>query len=114
MNRIIISGNLTREPEVYSSKNGKTVVKMSIAVNKYGEGADFFYLAAFDKRADFCKNYLHKGSSVIVEGKLQTSIYTDKDGYKRTNYEILIDNIEFAGKKKDADDTPPFDDSVPF
>ena len=117
MNRIIISGNLTREPDFNETSSGKSVARMGIAVNRQfskDNAVDFFNLTAWNKTAEICARYLHKGSKVIVEDRLQTNQYTDKDGNNRISYDILIDNIEFIGGKKDADDTPPFDDSVPF
>ena len=117
MNKIIISGNLTRDPDFNETSSGKSVARMSIAVNRQyckDNTVDFFNLTAWNKTAEICAKYLHKGSKVIVEGKLQTNQYDDKDGNRRIAYDIVIDQIEFIGSKKDADGAPPFDDSVPF
>lgn len=108
MNRVFLSGNLTRDPEVRYSQNGMAFARMGIAVNRRSKNkdvkeVDFFNIVAFDKTAEFCGRYLTKGSRVMIEGYLQTSSY-EKDGVKRTSVEILINNIEFAGPKRDGGD----------
>lgn len=109
MNRVFLSGNLTRDPEVRYSQNGMAFARMGIAINRRSKNkdakeVDFFNIVAFDKTAEFCGRYLTKGSRVLVEGYLQTSTY-EKDGVKRTNVEIMVNNIEFASSKRDSDDS---------
>ena len=109
MNKVFLSGNLTRDPEVRYSQSGMAFARMGIAVNRRSKNkdvkeVDFFNIVAFDKTAEFCGRYLLKGSRVLLEGRLQTSSYEAQDGSKRTNTEILIDNIEFAGAKRSNDD----------
>lgn len=105
MNKIFISGNLTRDPEIRVSGGGKAYARMGIAVqrsSKKSDGTqdvDFFNMTAWGKTAEFCNKYLHKGSRVLVEGRLQTYSYDGKDGVKKTAYDIMIDNIEFASSK---------------
>ena len=108
MNRVFLSGNLTRDPEVRYSQNGMAFARMGIAINRRSKNkdakeVDFFNIVAFDKTAEFCGRYLTKGSRVLVEGYLQTSTY-EKDGVKRTNVEIMVNNIEFASSKRDSSD----------
>ena len=106
MNKVFLSGNLTRDVEVRYSQTGKAFARMGIAINrkyKDKESVDFFNIIAFDKTAEFCGRYLRKGSRVLVEGRLQTSSYEAQDGTKRTSVEIMIDNIEFATSKRDSD-----------
>lgn len=102
MNKVFLSGNLTRDPEVRYTQTGKAFSRMGIAINrryKDKESVDFFNLVAWEKTAEFCGRYLRKGSRVLVEGRLQTSTYENKDGVKVNSVEIWIDNIEFAGAK---------------
>ena len=81
---------------------------------------DFFNLVAFNKTAEFLSKYFVKGSKILVEGYLRTSNYEDKDGNKKTSTEIIIEQIEFAGAKKDSgnvkrdDFTPPPDYDYPL
>ena len=108
MNKVFLSGNLTRDVEVRYSQTGKAFARMGIAVrrpfSKDKEAVDFFNLTAFNKTAEFCGRYLRKGSRVLVEGTLQTSNYENKDGVKVNAVDILVDNIEFAGAKPSGDD----------
>ena len=111
MNKVFLTGNLTRDPEVKYTPNGKAVSKLGIAVNRRSKNAetgqfdvDFFNLTAWEKTAEFCGRYLRKGSRVLVEGSLRTYSYTTQDGSKRSGVDIWIDNIEFAGSsKRDSD-----------
>ena len=112
MNRIILSGNLTKTPElkVYQST---TVAKFGIAVKRpfsKNDETDFFNVVAFGKTAELCAKYLEKGRRVIIEGRLQTSNYEDRDGNKRTGYDVIVENLEFADSKKKSADSSPVDD----
>ena len=105
MNRVFLSGNLTRDPEVRYSQNGMAFARMGIAINRRSKNkdakeVDFFNIVAFDKTAEFCGKYLTKGSRVLVEGYLQMSSYEAQDGSKRTSVDIMVNNIEFAGSKR--------------
>ncbi|MBR1647270.1 MAG: single-stranded DNA-binding protein [Selenomonadaceae bacterium] len=104
MNRVFLSGNLTRDPEVRYTQTGKAFARMGIAVrrsfSKDKEAVDFFNLVAWEKTAEFCGRYLTKGSRVLVEGRLQTSSYENKDGVKVNAVDVIADNIEFASSKR--------------
>ena len=110
MNKVFLTGNLTRDPEVKYTPNGKAVSKLGIAVNRRFKNAetgqtdvDFFNLTAWEKTAEFCGRYLRKGSRVLIEGRLQTYTYTAQDGTKRSGVDIQVENIEFAGSKRDGE-----------
>ena len=103
MNKVFLSGNLTRDVEVRYTQNGMAYARLGIAINrKYKEkdSVDFFNLVAWSKTAEFCGRYLTKGSRVLVEGNLRTNSYENKDGVKVNAVEIWIDNIEFADSKR--------------
>ncbi len=120
MNSAVIVGNLTRDPEQRRTQNGKDVTTMSVAVNRaFGEGADFFTVVVWGTQAVNCAKYLKKGRKVAVKGSMESRSY-EKDGQKRTVWELRADNVEFltahTGEKDmtevhDADD--PFND-MPF
>lgn len=125
MNRITLSGNLTRDPEVRYTQSGKAYARLGIAVNRpfsKDKAVDFFNLVAWDKTAEIIGKYMSKGSRILVDGRLQTSKYKDKDGNDRTSTEVIIENFEFAGdnKKKSADPDDPYsgepvyDEDTPF
>lgn len=106
MNKVFLSGNLTRDPEVRYSQSGKAYARMGIAVNrryKDKDSTEFFNLVAWEKTAEFCGNYLRKGSRVFVEGRLQASSYENKEGVKVNAVDIVIDNIEFGDSIKRAE-----------
>jgi len=120
MNKIFLSGNLTRDVELYNSTN-TAVAKTGIAVNRpfsKDKAVDFFNLVAFGKTAEFMSKYFGRGSKVLIEGRLQTSTY-EKDGVKRTATDIIIEQVEFAGGKrenrdKDFGGEPVDDGDTPF
>lgn len=105
MNRIILMGRLTRDPEIrYGGANNTAVARWSIAVDRRfkREGdpdADFFNLVTFGNQADFVEKYLHKGTKVVVEGELRNNNYTNKDGQTVRDMQIVTNNIEFAESK---------------
>lgn len=102
MNKVFLSGNLTRDVEVRFTQTGKAFARMGIAINrryKDKDSVDFFNLVAWEKTAEFCGRYLVKGSRVLVEGQLRTNSYDNKDGVKVNTVEIWVDNIEFAGAR---------------
>lgn len=110
MNKVILSGNLTRDVELKFTASGKGLARMSIAVQRpfAKDKADFFNLVAWEKQAEFCHKYLKKGSGVIIEGRLETDSY-EKDGVKHYSTNIQVERIEFAGRKKDSEGTPQDD-----
>ena len=108
MNKVILSGNLTKDPEVRYTQSGVAYARMGIAVSRpYSSKnndsqqpqTDFFNLVSWNKQAEFCGRYLKKGSRVLVEGRIQNDNYEGKDGVKHYNVNIVVDNIEFAGSK---------------
>ena len=108
MNKVFLSGNLTRDPEVKYTQTGKAMARMGIAINRRFKNqetgqydVDFFNLTAWEKTAEFCGRYLTKGTRVLVEGSMRTYNYTGQDGVKRSGVDIWVDNIEFAGGKRD-------------
>ena len=109
MNKVILSGNLARDPEVRYTQSGKAVATFAIAVSRWkrpGENqptADFFNVVAWDKKAEFCSKYLTKGSRILLEGRLQSRSYEAQDGSKRNIIEVIADEIEFAGAKRQQD-----------
>ena len=103
MNKVILMGRLTRDPEVRYS-NDLAVANFSIAVDRRfkREGqpeADFFDCTAFRKTAEFIEKYLHKGTKVVIDGELQSDNYTNKEGQKVYRNRIMVNQIEFAESK---------------
>ena len=104
LNKIILQGRLTRDPELRSTTTGTPVASFSLAVDRGGKdkGADFIDCVAWRKTGEFAASYFKKGSLALVEGKLQIRDWTDKDGNKRKAAEVVVDNMHFCGPKQDA------------
>lgn len=107
MNRVILIGRLTRDPEMRSTSNGMSVTRFTIAVTRTyqdqnGErGADFINCVAWRKQAENIAKYCKKGTQVAVEGRIQTGSYDAQDGSKRYTTDIICDNVSFLGSKSD-------------
>ena len=111
MNKIILLGRLTKDPEVrYTQTNNNMVTTFSLAVNrkfaKEGEErqADFFNIVAWNKVAEAISKYLKKGMQVLITGRLQTRTWEDENGAKRYVTEVIAEEIDFVETKK-ADDS---------
>ena len=107
MNKVILMGRLTRDPEVrYTTNNNTLVCTFSLAVNRRfkQEGqpdADFINIVAWAKTGEFCSKYFTKGQQVVVCGRLQTRSYDDKDGKKVYVTEVVAEDTYFADSKRD-------------
>lgn len=109
MNITIFTGNLGRDFEVTTTGSGMTIAKNSLAVRRdfknksTGEyETDWIPLTAFGKTAEIMNQYLGKGSKVGITGSLQTSNFTDKDGNKRTGYDVIVNQFEFLDSREDG------------
>lgn len=125
MNITFLIGNLTREPEEIKTEN-KTLCKLNIAVNANYTNADgerpvqFFNIAVWDKMAENCIKFLHKGNKISVVGRLQIRQYEDKDKVKKQTIEVVAQEIEYLSTKakeepKEEMQLEPIDDqNLPF
>ena len=103
MNKVILIGRLTKDPDIRTASNNMTVASFSIAVDRKfkrdGEPeADFFNCTAFNKTAEFTEKYCKKGTKMVVEGRVQNDNY-EKDGVKHYGVKIMVDSLEFAESK---------------
>lgn len=111
MNKVIIIGNLTRDPELKSTASGVSVCTFGVAVNRsYTDAngnreADFFTVSTWRGLAENCAKYLAKGRKVAVSGALQNRSYEDKNGNKRTVTEIVADEVEFITPMSNPSDS---------
>lgn len=108
MNKVILMGRLTRDPEVRYSQNDTSmaIARFSLAVDRRrnsnsgdGQTADFINIVAFGKLGEFAEKYLHKGTKVTMSGRIQTGSYTNKDGVKVYTTDVIAEDIEFAESK---------------
>ena len=122
MNRIILLGRLTREPEVKVTSSDKTTTTFGLAVdrpfkNRDGKTeADFINIVTWNKTAEVAGNYLHKGERLLVEGRLQIRSYEGKDGQKHYVTEVIADRVEFIEKRNSsgAQTATPKEDAGPM
>ncbi|NLB52659.1 MAG: single-stranded DNA-binding protein [Syntrophomonadaceae bacterium] len=100
LNRVILIGRLTRDPELRYLQNGTAVASFTLAVDrKYNkEETDFIDIVAWRQLAEHCANYLSKGRLVAVEGRLQIRSYEDKEGQKRKSAQVVADDVRFLDK----------------
>lgn len=97
MNLIAITGNLTADPSVKMTQSGSKMCTLRIAVNSgFGDNkrTDYFHATTFGKRAEYCENWLKKGTKVLVRGQMRLDSYTNKEGQKVNTTDILVDEIE--------------------
>lgn len=109
MNDVKLSGRLTRDPELKHTPAGVAVASFSLAVDRKfnREEADFIPITAWRKTAEFVAKYFRKGQRVVISaGRLRVEGYTDREGNKRTRFEVVADEVEFADGKQAAEDRP--------
>lgn len=110
LNRIILMGRLTRDPELRRTQSGTAVASFSLAVDRdfadksTGQRAtDFIDIVAWRNTAEFVSKYFSKGRMAVVEGRLQIRDWQDRDGNKRRSAEVVADNVYFGDSKRDGD-----------
>ena len=116
MNKVILMGRLTRDPEVRYSQgeNAMAVARYSLAVdrrfnrNNGEQTADFINCVAFGRAGEFAEKYFHKGTKIAVTGRIQTGSYTNKEGQKVYTTDVVVENIEFAESKASSESNGGF------
>lgn len=112
LNRIIVMGRMTRDPELRRTNSGTAVASFAVAVDRdfksqSGEKeTDFIDVVAWRNTAEFVSKYFSKGRMAVVDGRLQLRDWTDKDGNKRRSAEIVADSVYFGDSKRDGGDNP--------
>lgn len=110
VNKVILVGNIGRDPEIRYTNDQRPIATLSLATGErrkdqsgnWVDHTEWHRVVAFGKLAEFCSNYLKKGSSVFVEGKIRTNKWQDKEGKDRYTTEILASAIQFVGNKRDS------------
>lgn len=125
MNKAILLGRLTKDPEVKYTQSGKAVASFTLAIDRRkganGEKqADFIACVAWEKTAETIGNYCGRGQQIAVEGRIQSRSYEAKDGSKRYVTEVVVQNMDFCGKKSDngghaaESAASDYDEEIPF
>jgi single-strand DNA-binding protein len=111
INRVIITGNLTRDPELRSLPSGNSVCSLRVAVNarrrnastnEWEDQPNYFDVTVWGAQGENCSRFLSKGRGVAVDGRLQWREWTDKEGQKRQSVDIVADSVQFLGGRDDA------------
>lgn len=119
VNRVVLVGRLTRDPEMKYTPSGVAVAQMGIAVDRFTKNdqgeyeTDFFNVVAWRRSAEFASNYLTKGRLISVDGRLQTRSWVATDGTKRSVVEIVADNIQGLDRRGDGAPAPHADAAPP-
>ena len=110
LNHITIMGRLTRDPELRTTQSGVNVASFTVAVDRDFGGrdggerqTDFIDCVAWRQTGEFVSKYFHKGSMIVVSGRLQSRKWQDRDGNNRTSWEIVADNVYFGESRRDSD-----------
>lgn len=119
MNKVILMGRLTKDPEMRQTQQGTSVCRFSLAVNRRfaKEGqmtADFINCTAWRNTADFISKYFHKGNMIAVVGSLNTSSWEGQDGKKQYSMDVLVDEAYFTGSKENTSASAPANTSGGF
>jgi single-strand DNA-binding protein len=101
-NKVILIGNITKDPELKQTPNGVSVCSFDIAVNRKinKDEVDFINIVAWRQQAEFITRYFKKGQPILICGQIQTRSYTDKQNNKRTAVEVVADEVSFVGNKE--------------
>jgi single-strand DNA-binding protein len=106
-NRVVLAGNLTRDPELRFTNDGIPVCSFGLAVNRVrsrSEEVDFFNITAWRELGETVANYKKKGDPILLEGRLQYRTWEAQDGSKRSAVDVVADRVEFLGSRSDAED----------
>lgn len=104
LNKAVLLGRLTADPEMRSTNSGKKVTSFTLAVNRNGKdaGTDFIDIVAWEKTAEFVCRYFRKGQQVAVSGRISTRSWEDQNGGKRKSVEVVAEEVHFAESKRDG------------
>ena len=108
MNKVMLLGRLTKDPEIRITENGRILATFTLAVNRKYEKdvADFLPIITFSKTAEFTEKWLKKGMQIIVVGRIQVRKWETKEGENRYSTEIIAEEVEFADSKKEEEWKP--------
>lgn len=108
MNKVVLIGRLTADPDIRHTQSGKCVASYRLAVDRAFKSdgqpeADFINCVAWGKSGEFCQKYLHKGMKIALEGRIQTGSYTKDDGTKVYTTDVIVEHHEFCESKRSSD-----------
>lgn len=104
MNKVFLMGRLCSDPDVRRSAEGKPIARYTLAVDRNKEETDFVTCVAFLKNAEFVERFLKKGVKIIIEGRMHSGSYVNREGKKIYTMDVIVDHHEFAEPKQKTDD----------
>lgn len=120
-NKAILMGNLTKDPELRYTAGGTAICNLGLAINrKYTQNNEqkeevcFVTISVWSKQAENCAEYLSKGSSVLVEGRLRQNNWETESGQKRSQLEVVAESVQFLSKRQRQEHTQNTDEDIPF
>lgn len=102
-NKVVLVGRISTDLELRQTSNGKSYCRFNLAVNRMNEGTDFITITVWNKQAENIVQYQSKGSLILVEGSISTGNYTDLEGNNRKTFEVMAQNVQFLGNKRNID-----------
>lgn len=102
-NKVVLCGRISNDLELRQTNNGKSYCRFNLAVNRMNEGTDFITITVWNKQAENIVQYQSKGSLILVEGSISTGNYTDAEGNNRKTFEVMAQNVQFLGNKRNND-----------
>ena len=102
-NKVVLCGRISNDLELRQTNNGKSYCRFNLAVNRMSEGTDFITITVWNKQAENIVEYQSKGSLILVEGSISTGNYTDAEGNNRKTFEVMAQNVQFLGNKRNND-----------
>lgn len=111
MNKVVLVGRLTKDPELRYTDNGKSVCKFNLAVNRVSPGtnqADFISCVAWGTNAENLNKYMRKGSLILVEGNIKTGSYQDNNGNKHYTTDVWVEKVEYLSKGAETQQQPQY------
>ena len=113
MNNFLIAGRLTKEPELRTTKEGKSVAELNIALRNKKDDTTFLKITAFNQTADHVAKYCTKGDMLGIQGIIRNHNWTDKDNNKRYEYAFIANSVEFLSLKPKGNEEAPEEDPIP-
>lgn len=102
-NKVTLVGRISTDLELKQTNSGKSYCKFNLAVNRMNEGTDFIPVTVWNKQAENLVQYQNKGSLILIDGAISMNNYTDQNGNNRTSFEVMVQNVQFLGSKKNED-----------
>ncbi len=113
-NKVTLVGRISTDLELRYTNNQKAYCRFNLAVNRMNEGTDFIPVTVWNKQAENLTQYQNKGSLILIDGSISMSNYTDQNGNNRISFEVMAQNVQFLGNKKETNPSTDNEENDPF